>query len=176
MNPVSCFPQKAGPEFTQLGAHSLELSVFHLFVLTSRGTLTVPIQRLNWLFRPSNEVLMSHQISSSEDMKCLPVIAGESLLPWAHIPHASKSPKPNPNPKPSQNLPPTHKEGEESAPTSSLHSTVSTVRVENVENAADGGGGRRGSASGGGHFRPVQAEIFTVEQHKSLLRCCSSAS
>ena len=69
----------------------------------------------------------------------------------------------------------THKEGEESAPSSSsLHSTVSTVRVENVENAA-GGDGRRGSASGG-HFRPVQAEIFTVEQHKSRLRCCSCTS
>ena len=49
---------------------------------------------------------------------------------------------------------------------------MSTVRVENVELATDGVG-RGGSASGG--FRPIKAEIFTVEQPKSRLRCaCGS--
>ena len=70
----------------------------------------------------------------------------------------------------------TFKEGEESAPTSSVSSTVSTVRVENVElaDAADDDG--RGSASSG--FRPINAEIFTVERpkptfSKSRVRCSS---
>ena len=52
------------------------------------------------------------------------------------------------------------KEGDES--------TVSTVRVENVELATDGVG-RGGTDSG--VFRPIKAEIFTVEQPKSRLRC-----
>ena len=54
-------------------------------------------------------------------------------------------------------------------------STVSTVRVENVEltdmDAANIEGG--GSASNG--FRPIKAEIFTVQRPLPRIRCGSGA-